>query len=403
MKSSPVSRITHHVSRITFYALLLLTIAWSPTPQSGEFPVTGQVINGTPDGTVPLDLPVVLHTFSGMEETDVHTFSEMDETGVYTTTLTSDGSFHFDGLAPEEGDTFTARVVYQGVVYASDFVTLKPEQQEISLPVTIYETTENPADIQITQAHLFITGDGDCIQVGEYYLIGNTGERTYTGVKDPKMERPTTLRFTLPEDAERLKFDGPGLGERFLESEDGFSDTEPIPPGDVTTEVFFSYEFTYREGMLVERAFDAPVASIVILLSDEGLEMKGEGIIPGDSMNTQMGPALSYTAGPLAAGETLAFRLVERAAEGQESRGTREQEGGGGVAIGLVSLAAAVAIVYWLWQSPASGPAPAQARPLVEKIAALDVDFEAGKVTEKTYHKKRKALKRQVRANLLKE
>jgi len=371
--------------RITFYALLaLLTIAWTPSPQEQEIAITGQVTNGTPDGTVPLDLPVVLHAFSGM----------MEETGIYTTTLTSDGSFHFEGIAPEEGDIFTARVVYQDVMYASDFVTLEPEQREISLPVTIYETTQDPSTIQITQLHLFISGAGERIQMGEYYLIGNMGGQAYTGIKDPEAERPVTLRFTLPKGAEGLEFDGPGLGEQFLESEDGFSDTEPIPPGNATAEVFFSYQFPYREGTEVERAFDAPVASIVILLSDERLEMEGEGIIPGDPMDTQMGPALSYTAGPLAAGEPLIFRLVERVAVEPVSGGSGE------IAIGLVSLAAAVAAVYWLWSSPAPGPVPARARSLVEQIAALDVDFEAGKVTGKTYHKKRKSLKRQLRSLL---
>ena len=387
MKPPHVSRITHYASRITFYILILLTIGWSPHPQEQEIAIIGQVTNGTPDGTVPLDLPVVLHTFSGMEET-----------GVYTTTLTSDGSFHFDGLAPQEGDILTARVVYQDVMYASDFITLESEQREISLPVTIYETTQNPSTIQITQLHMFISSAGERIQMGEYYLIGNTGGRAYTGIQDPEAERPVTLRFTLPQEAEGLEFDGPGLGERFLESEDGFSDTEPIAPGNATTEVFFSYHFPYREGMEVERAFDAPVASIVILLSDEGLEMEGEGITPGGSMDTQMGPALSYTAGPLAAGEPLVFRLVERTVE--PVSGEAAGQGSGGTAIGLVALAAAVAASYWMYRSPAAGPIPARARSLAEQIAALDIDFEAGRVTERAYRKKRKSLKRQARASL---
>jgi len=396
------SRFTFDVSRLTLYALILLTIAWAPLPQSDETPVVGQVTNGSAGGTVPADLPVVLHVFSGMEET-----------GTYTTTLTADNTFRFDGLTLADDDLLMVRVVYQDVEYVSDLVPAVPpvpKQQEIVLPVAIYETTDDLSDIQITQAHLFVTVAGDRVQVGEYRLVGNTGNRTFVGVEDPETGQRTTLHVTLPAEAEALQFDGPGLGERFVEEGDGFADTEPIPPGDVTVKVLFSYELAYREGMRIERTFDVPAASVVILLSAEGLALEGGGVVPGGVMDTQMGPALSYTAGPLAAGEPLAFKLVtgppqsppvaraSAPAGSPPARNTARE-----TSIGMAALAAAVAAVYWMYRSPSPGPIPARARPLVEKIAALDADFEAGRVTEKTYLKKRKALKQQARANLLKE
>jgi hypothetical protein len=110
----------------------------------------------------------------------------------------------------------------------------------------------------------------------------------------------------------------------------------------------------------------------------------------------------------LAAGETLAFTLVAQAqaampiassgsASPQARNAARESS------VGLVALALAVAIVYWLWQTPARAPIPARARPLVENIATLDADFEAGRVKEGACDKKRKSLKRQLRALLREE
>ena len=388
MTSPRASHLTRRVLRFTFYVLILLTTAWAPYPQGQEIVITGQVTNGTPGGTVPADLPVTIHIFSGLEETET-----------YTTTVTADNTFSLDTLAPEGENIFMARAVYQDVVYVSDLVTVEAEQTEIDLPVAIYETTESPDNVQITQLHLFITSVEGHIQVREIHMIGNTGDRTFVGVEDTETEQRVTLNITLPDGAESLSFDGPGLGERFLEQESGFADTEPVIPGEATIQTLFSYLLPYREGTLVERVFDVPVASVVILLSDEGMEVDGEGIFSGDPMNTQM----PYTAGPLAAGEPLTFRLVERAAVEQTGGGTREQRdtGTGGTALGLVALAAALVVIYWMWwRSPAPEPPPARARSLVEQIAALDDDFEAGQVAEKTYHKKRKALKRQARANL---
>jgi hypothetical protein len=352
--------------------------------------VVGQVTNGTPGGGLPADLPVVLHVFSGVEEA-----------GTYTTTVATDGSFRFNGLASEQGQSFVVRVLYQDVTYASDLGAFEAEQQELSLPVTIYETTEDPAAVLVTQLHLFLTGAGDRLRVGEYYLVSNTGDRTYVGFEGSETGRRATLTFTVPEEAEELSFDGPGLDERYLERETGFADTEPVPPGTATAEVLFSYELPYREGLRVERAVDVPVHSVVLVLPEEGLALEGEGIISAGTLDTEMGPAQSYTAGPLAAEESLVFTLVaapQPALVAPVGGGSSTRNAARETAVGLVGLAVALVAVYLLWRSPATGPLPARARPLVEAIAALDADFEAGPMTEQTYRRKRRSLKRRLRA-----
>jgi hypothetical protein len=358
--------------RAGFVALLaiLLATGWAPAPQEGEIAVVGQVTNGTPDSSLPADLPVALHVFSGIEETET-----------LTTTLAADGSFRFGGLALGEGMTFVVRVVYQDVAYLSDLGTFEPGQRELALPVTVYETTEDRSAIQVTQLHVFVSASGEHLQIGEYYLISNMGERTYVGTKAPEAGRRATLSFTLPEGAEGLRFDSSGLGERYLERERGFADTAPVPPGIASSEVLFEYQIPYREGAQVARVLDLPVASVVLVHLDEGIALEGEGITPAEPLDTQMGRALSYTAGPLAAGDVLAFRLVAQsqptaltAPAGPAPARNAAQELG----IGLVALAAAVVAVYLLWRLPAPEPFPGQARPLVEAIAALDRSEGAG-------------------------
>jgi hypothetical protein len=389
------SRIMFHASRFTFalaFLTLFLVAGWAPAPQEGEAVIVGQVTNGTPDGALPVDLPVVLHVFSGMEERES-----------YTTTLAADGSFRFDGLALEEGESFVVRVAYQDVTYVSDLGAFEAGQQELSLPVTIYETTEDAAAVLVTQLHIFMTGSGDWLQVGEYYLISNTGDRTYIGVEDSEAGRRVTLTVTSPAGAENARFEDAGLGERFLEREADFADTEPILPGTATAEVLFNYDLPYREGLRVTRTFDVPVASVVLVLPDEGMVLEGTGLTSEGTMDTQMGPALSYTAGPLAAGEPLAFTLVAGPPPvplAPVGGGLPTRNAALETSVGLVGLAAAVVAIYLLWRPSSPGPLPARARPLVEAIAALDADFEAGQVVEGAYRRKRKALKQQLRALL---
>jgi hypothetical protein len=211
------------------------------------------------------------------------------------------------------------------------------------------------------------------------------------------------LNFTLPDGAEELYFEDSGSRERFLERAGGFADTEPVLPGSTTVEVLFGYQIPYRERIRVERSFEVPVASVVILLSAQGLTLEGEGIVPGGTMDTQMGSALSYTAGPLAAGETLGFVLgtqPQAVIPSVPTESSPRRSAAREISVGLVVLAMAVATVYWLWRSPTPGPIPAHARPLVEAIAVLDEDFEAGRLKEGAYRKKRQSLKQQLHALL---
>jgi hypothetical protein len=385
---------TSRVVGILVFLTLVSATAWTYPHQMGEGALVGRVTNGTAGGAVPAEMEVALHVFSGVEEK-----------GTYTTSLASDGTFRFENLALVEGETLIARVVYEGVEYSTDPATVESAQDELALELTVYKTTQDRSDVQVAQLHLFISRVEDRIRVGEYHLIGNTGDKTYVGQLDPESGRSLTLSYALPEGAEGLTFDGPGLGERFVEREGGFADGEPIIPGASTVDTLFSYELPFREGMQVERSFDVPVASVVLLLSEGDMSLEGTGITSAGAIDTQMGPAFSYTAGPIVAGESLIFTLLDRPQAAMPSAPLSSSAAGSPlvrnaareISVGLVVLAAAVVVAYFLWQPSAGGAPPRAARPLVEAIAALDADFQAGEVAEKSYQRKRRALKRQLR------
>lgn len=376
----------------------LLTVGWtSPLREEGTV-VVGRVTNGSTGGIVPADLTVTLHVFSEMGE---------EEIGTYTTAISAHGSFRFDELVWESDAVFVTRVVYQGVAYTSEFAVPEPGQRELSLPIVIYESTENRDDIQVGQLHIFAARVGNRLRISEYHVVGNAGDRTYVGSVDAETGRRITLAFALPEGATGLSFEAAGLGERFVERPGGFADTFPIVPGSASSEVFYHYELPYRQTVRIRRVFEVPVVSIVLLLSGEGMMLQGEGMAPAGALETEEGLALSYEAGPLAAGEPLAFTLTSatRSAPVAPSGISPGRDVASEVIIGLVALCVAVIAVYLLWRpatSTAVYPAlpPTQVRPLIESISALDVDFEAGRLTEGAYRRERMALKQRVRALL---
>jgi hypothetical protein len=142
------------------------------------------------------------------------------------------------------------------------------------------------------------------------------------------------------------------------------------------------------------------VNAAVVVLPEENVALQGAQLSAEEMLDTQMGRALSYTAGPLGAGEPLAFTIVTRASA---SPGTPSTQSSNGLTAGIASLAVAGLAVFWIWRSPDPGPMPTQLRAQVEAIAALDQDYEAGLVGEDQYRQKREALKQQLSARLLGE
>jgi hypothetical protein len=262
------------------------------------------------------------------------------------------------------------------------------------------------ADIRVAQLHIFVVPAGDRVQVGEYYVLSNTGSATYSGSADAASGKQITLTFTLPAGATNLQFAGAGLGERFVEQPGGFADTQPIPPGQSKAEVQFSYELPYREGMQIQRTFEVSIDSLVVLITGQGMAIEGQGLKSLGSIDTQMGPALYYQGGPLAPNQPVVFTVTGQASSQPSGTGTEAlavpvaRSNGAEAGVGLLALLAAAVGAHWLLRKPAASKKPAGVAPLIQAIAELDEDFEAGRLPKEAYRGKRAALLKQTRALL---
>ncbi|MEA3374669.1 MAG: hypothetical protein U9R72_00465 [Chloroflexota bacterium] len=380
-------RFVVRVALVVFVLGAASSIARADDAESGTTTVVGEVSNETPGGVVPDGLEVTLHVFAGIEELEV-----------YTTTLAAGQGFGFQQVSIEAGQTLVARTVHEGVRYVSEAVTVEGDEEEVWLPVTVYEATDDPDGVAVAQLHLFLERVGERLEVGQYVVVRNGGSRTYVGSSRSGWRERATWAVTLPDGAEGLRFEGGEAGERFLLGEDGFADTRAIRPGEASVEASFTYELAYSEGMRIEEAFDIPVESFVVVVLGESLGLEGAGLSAEGSLETQMGPAVSYTGGPLDADEPLSFRVVGR---GMTASGAQAARRGEGLAVGIAVLAVCAAAATRVWRSPVPRAVPGWAEAEVEAMAALDRDFERGRVSETVYEKRRRALKRELRERLL--
>lgn len=378
---------------------LVTTLAWTgvAAAQGIGGTITGTVTNATPGGRLPVGVPVVLQFYS-----------EGAWTSAYTTTLAADGTYQFDDLGDDAGGDFLVNLIYEDVAYYSQ--PGKLEGETVQADISIFETTEDPAGVQVDQVHWFIVPLGDRVQVAEYYLVGSRSERTYVGTLQEGEEQRTTVTFHLPDGATSLTFQDQGLGDRFLGNNTAFRDTMPIPPGTATTEIDFSYELPYSEGMELTREMDVPISAVVIIVNGSEVGVEGDGVVFGGMIDTQMGQAASYMAGPLVAGTPLTLRLVRQTHVGT-AMGSPEAATTTGrtppprdplieAVVGGVVLVGAGFGAYRLWRRPSLPPMPEGVEEIVLSLAELDRRHAAGSVNDVEFSRERAALVREITATL---
>jgi hypothetical protein len=351
--------------------------------------VTGQVINGTAGGAPPEGEVIQLRAFD----------MNANFVDAITTTLAADGSFRFDGIDPSIPAQFEPLVVYRNIPYFGDrdtAITLTPEQPDANVNVTVYETTDDASDIRIERLHIVFDLVPGQMQVAELYILSNDGDRAYVGT----LERGT-LPLTAPDGA--ISFQPGGDPNRYLTLADGIADTVPIPPGLSTAESVVVYDMAYTDELDLSRPLPYDVSSVnVFVPADAGIEVSGDQIRSAGPFQAQGTLLDTYLADDLSAGERFTLRLSGApqisasapAPSPNQPPGPSETQG---ILIGAIALAGAVILAYMYWQGhlglrlqPATQDRQSD---LLQAIADLDDDYEAGGVKENAYRKKRASFK----------
>jgi len=299
----------------------------------GQGVIEGVVTNGT-SGEPVVGQGITLRLFKGMEEEEVLTSSTDEE-----------GRFRFQNLATGGEYAYLVQLVYQEVGYTSDVLTFTEGESRLDVPITVYETTESDAALHIERAHFFIDFDPQvrAISVGEMYIFTNEGDKVYIG------EDGATLRFSLPPGAYNLRFERGALGERFLETQDGFADTRPVPPGVGVRQLLFSYALGYdASDYILSREIFYPIATLNVLVPDVGVQVSSDQVAFQEMQRTKGQAYLNFVGQNLARGERLILNLSNLPRRG----GIGAILGGGyrpglqWVVVGLAVLAVVFALGY---------------------------------------------------------
>ncbi|RLD01594.1 MAG: hypothetical protein DRI46_03495 [Chloroflexi bacterium] len=318
--------------------------------------------------------------------------------------LTSDARVIFEDAPFSEGRVYFASVSYGGAIYRSEIVELGADTTFLELTIRIYETTTSDESLVIDRVHLLADFPSpDYVQFVEIYIVSNLGDATVVSANPGE----ATISFPLPADAESVEFEDGALGQRYLQTEDGFGDTVGIPPGSGVYQVLVYYQLPVRRNRLdFSQDMRYPVQAVIAMvpageavLKGSTLEDRGIQAIPDGSVQMYAGAAMER-------GDSLEFRLSI-----ESSSNTLPNDGSGflsqGVLIGAGVLGAVVFVIGgWLFLRQRrenleldgdSNTSDAREQ-IMDSIIALEDLFMNGEIEEKAYLKKRQELRDKLKA-----
>lgn len=361
---------------VIFALCLSFGMLSSAQAQDGASTIHGLVYNGTEGAELPENLPITLYVYTGG-----------NLTGTYETTADSSGAFAFEQVDLVSGDLLVAFTEYMDVTYTSASFTYDSEAEIPDFSIAIYETTEDVREVAITQMTLMLSVSDGQLRLGEYYLLGNLGDRTWVGTYDDVLGMNTTTAFSLPPEAQSLWFSGAGLNERFFGVENDIVDTAPIVPGYPSAEIFFSYAVPYSGSFAMSKNFNLPVGGVEYLIAKEdGIAIEGNDISYSETIETDTESAISYLSPGFEAGQILFFRIYDQSAFSLGAPTGLE------IGIGLFIVALAGGGIFWMLKRSRKVQVPAKAEPLLVEIAHLDDEFASGNLKKAQYQKERNAL-----------
>ncbi len=336
-------------------------------------------------------------------------FNEGAEKDKRTATTAADGTFTFADL-PTTGQQYVLAADYLGVTYYSEEIDLSQGEASREVELAVYSTTDKADALSITRSHLIVDVEAEqkALVVLEALIVSNAGDRTYVGGEKMGQGVAPTLRLKLPKGAVGVQFSEGLSEERSVVMNDMVVDTAPVLPG--PRQIVLSYFVPYEGASAsLARGMDYPIERAIVLVRDIGAEVSAEGLPNKDTREFSGARYVQLSGDNLKAGQTLSIQLdnipATIAPQGAASAGSVAGQGAVWAAAGLAGLALALGVAYPLLRrrrgasarvASVAASASSDWDRLVQAIAALDDEYDAGRVPEEEYRRRRAEKKAQL-------
>ena len=359
----------------------------------------GGVVTNATTGQIITDGQVILRGFD----------ASFQPTLTLTETVAADGSYTFT-LADVQPDwVYLASAEHEGIGFSSDAARLDSANPSLSLPITVFDPSTDPADITIDQMHILVNFAANSLQVNEFYIVSNLGNTVFVGeTGDPAAG---TVRLSLPENAQNVTFfraigsmDSTIPADEVIQTADGWADTFPLNPGSQGLNLIASYDLPYEDGASLNRPMHYQVTNANVIMPEAGVTASGEGFQDLGVQTMGSGNFVTYNRAGVSPETTLELSLngrpeaVTTTTPGAiQPRNNTQELIIGGASLLIVAGVALFAVRTWRLRSDfdeeEDDDLEEERQQLLQSIVALDAAFEKGQISEAEYTSQRAELK----------
>ena len=342
---------------------------------------------------------------------------DQDQTGSYQKALelqsqiNQDGSYSFSGVEVALNRAFLIITSYGGVEYQSDPVIVKDATTNFSIPITIYDKTNDINVLTVDQVHLkFDLSAQNVIQVTELYIVTNPGKQVVVVPSDG-----SSIPFLqVPVGAGSPQYQLAQGSAQLLNATGGFA---LLPGSDKQYGFLVSFSMPYSKSLKYNQLFTLPVSSLTVFVP-LGMRLSAEQLTAAGPQTIQSQTYLMYQSNKMAAGSSLALALSGR--PGASTGFNFDRQTIVLIGIGIVGiLLIGVGIYLYLrdrtrvlkeeqedqekrnqQQEDALGEDPEN---IMDAMIALDDQYKAGEIPKEAYEKRRMELKERLKGILVAE
>lgn len=367
-------------SALVFFLIILFSSVGMPLSyaeeevlKSGQ--ISGSVSNGTAEDRQLPGLDIVIQKFNGATLLD----SVQGKTN-------EKGRFAFEGLEVNPNVAYYLQTSYMEIGYSSEPVVLDMENPSRSIDLKVYEKSEDASNIQFDNYHMIIRRGFDGLEVQEIVSVRNGAPYTYVG------NGGFTLTITLPDGAGNFSL-GPGYGGiGFTILENVVNLSVPVNPEGESIMYFYDL-YVNKHSYNFIRSIDYTAQKLDVILVIPGAGMRSGQLESGQPFIIDEQPYAHLI------GENLAKdSQVNMVLENLPLNGVNFLKAGLLAAFAFVISAVVIFIFAFVKNNLSEDPEPhkhlsAKRLDLIREIAALDDDFEKGKVKEDDYRSAREKKK----------
>ncbi|QNN24258.1 hypothetical protein HED60_18930 [Planctomycetales bacterium ZRK34] len=228
---------------------------------------------GTADGSSIANAPVSIELYShaGAPQT-------------INTKLDAHGVLMLEGLTFKGMVQPVVSIQHAGISYQSVAQPMTPAAPKQVVNIKLYDTTEESPAWKVNLRHLYLQATPAGLRVHEMIVLENPADRSWVGDLNAETNRRTTVRLPLAGGA-----DAPYRVLRGMDKSEVVDGTlvmhGALTPGQ--TELRIQYLLPIEHGAKLNITAPVTTGDLVVYLPDDGSVIEGEGLTPGDPLNSR--------------------------------------------------------------------------------------------------------------------